>query len=297
MEGHTLSDLIGRLAEEGLTGTPFEGLRLFRLSQPIPPTHGTIEPSICGAVQGKKRVHLGGASYDYDSTHYLCCTMPIPAEGEVVEASPECPVLGFLLTIDTAIMTETVIEMETQATIQTPTEVVPGLSVAAWDPGVIAAMQRVLELVDDPLAARVLGRGRMKELMFALLRGDAGPSIRQALGASRDVSRAVSYLKENLSESVSIDDLAKRAGMSRAVFHRKFKLATSYSPIQFIKAVRLNQAAMLIAGGSSVTDAAYQVGYASQSQFSREFRRQFGRTPGRWRGVAGADGVALSAVS
>ena len=293
MEGHPLSDLIGRLAEEGLTETQFEGLRLFRLSQPIQPTHGTFEPSICGVVQGKKRVHLGGASYDYDATHYLCCTMPIPAEGEVVDASPECPVLGFALTIDTAIMTETVVEMETQATIQSPTEVVPGLSVAAWDPEVIVAMQRVMELVDDPLAARVLGRGRMKELMFALLKGDAGPSIRQALGASRDVSRAVSYLKENLTESISIDDLAKRAGMSRAVFHRKFKLATSYSPIQFIKAVRLNQAAMLIAAGSSVTDAAYQVGYASQSQFSREFRRQYGRAPSRWGGVEGVDVQAV----
>ena len=287
MEEHPLSALIDKHAEEGLTETPFEGLRLLRLSQPIQPTHGTVEPSICGVVQGKKRVHLGGASYDYDATHYLCCTMPIPVEGEVVDASPECPVLGFMLTIDTVIMTETVVEMETQATIQTPTEVVPGLSVAAWDPGVIVAMQRLMELMDDPLAAR------MKALMFALLRGDAGPSIRQALGASRDVSRAVSYLKENLTESISIDDLAKRAGMSRAVFHRKFKLATSYSPIQFIKAIRLNQAAMLIAGGSSVTDAAYQVGYASQSQFSREFRRQFGRAPSRWAGFAGAGVQAI----
>ena len=111
---------------------------------------------------------------------------------------------------------------------------------------------------------------------------------------SLDFQAARSYLKENLTESISIDDLAKRAGMSRAVFHRKFKLATSYSPIQFIKAVRLNQAAMLIAGGSSVTDAAYQVGYVSQSQFSREFRRQFGRAPSRWGGVAGADVQAVS---
>jgi len=287
MGEHSLSALIGRFADEGLTETPLDGLRLLRLSQPVGPQHATIEPSICGVVQGKKRVHLGGDSYDYDATHYLCATMPIPLEGEVVEASLNRPVLGFLLSIDTTTMTETVLAMEAQATMQLSAEVVPGLSVAEWDTAVIVALQRVLELLDDPVALRVLGKGRMKELMFAFLRGGAGAAIRQALGATRDVSRAVSYLQEHLAESVSIEDLAKRAGMSRAVFHKKFKAATSYSPIQFVKGLRLNHASMLIAAGSSVTDAAHQVGYASQSQFSREFRRQFGRTPGQWRRASG----------
>lgn len=288
MTQHPLAGIVERLSTEGLTDTPFEGLRLVRISHRIDPTQATLEPSICGVVQGKKRVHLGGESYDYDASHYLCCTMPIPVEGEVIDASDERPVLGFMLAINTSLMKETVVEMEAEDSTRSSTEIAPGLSVAEWEPTVIAAVERVLELVDDPVAVKVLGKGRMKELMFALLRGGAGPAIRQAMGASRDVARAVSYLNEHLSENISIEDLAKEAGMSRAVFHRKFKAATSYSPIQFIKATRLNHAAMLIASGSTAADAAYEVGYASQSQFSREFRRQFGRTPRQWRGASRA---------
>lgn len=70
--------------------------------------------------------------------------------------------------------------------------------------------------------------------------------------------------------------------MSRAVFHRRFKAATRFPPVQFIKALRLSHAAMLIAGGEAVNRAAEAVGYASSSQFSREFRRQFGTSPRHW---------------
>ena len=70
--------------------------------------------------------------------------------------------------------------------------------------------------------------------------------------------------------------------MSRAVFHRRFKEATSFSPLQFIKALRLNHTAMQIVGGVSVSQAADEVGYTSASQFSREFRRQFGKSPREW---------------
>ena len=76
--------------------------------------------------------------------------------------------------------------------------------------------------------------------------------------------------------------MAEKAGMSRAVFHRKFKQATTMSPIQFVKSLRLNNAAMKIAGGMNVNEAASQVGYVSSSQFSREFKRMYGESPRQW---------------
>lgn len=81
---------------------------------------------------------------------------------------------------------------------------------------------------------------------------------------------------------MSIDDLAHHAGMSRAAVHRKFKQATSLSPIQYIKTMRLNSAAMKIAEGESIARAAQDVGYLSPSQFSREFKRLYGRAPKQW---------------
>jgi AraC-like DNA-binding protein len=82
----------------------------------------------------------------------------------------------------------------------------------------------------------------------------------------------------------SIDDMAARAGMSRAVFHRKFKQATTMAPIQFVKSMRLNNAAMKIAEGMTVNEAAIDVGYVSPSQFSREFKRMYGQSPRKWGG-------------
>ena len=87
------------------------------------------------------------------------------------------------------------------------------------------------------------------------------------------------YLSSNLDKAVTIEDMAEQVGMSRAVFHRKFKQATTMSPIQFAKSMRLDSAAMKMATGMSVNEAAFEVGYVSSSQFSREFKRMYGQSP------------------
>jgi len=94
-----------------------------------------------------------------------------------------------------------------------------------------------------------------------------------------EIARSIEYLSSRLKESVTIEELASEVGMSRAVFHRKFKQATMMSPIQFIKSMRLNNAAMKIAAGMNVSQAAMNVGYVSSSQFSREFKRTYGQSP------------------
>jgi len=241
---------------------------------------------MCCIVQGEKRAYLGGVAHTYDPDHYLCATMALPVEAEVPVATPHEPVLGLLLGLDTRAMTETLIAYEAAARPSHRTtstkELTPGLTVAQVDGRFVEAVGRLLELLDDPVAARVLADSRLRELLFTLIEGEAGPLVRRTLGGAHEVSQVVTYLRENLSEPLTVDDLARRAGMSRAVFHRRFKAVTSFSPLQFIKALRLNHAAMQIAGGEAVNRAADAVGYASASQFSREFRRQFGASPRKW---------------
>jgi len=89
-------------------------------------------------------------------------------------------------------------------------------------------------------------------------------------------------LSSRLGEAVTIEDMAAQVGMSRAVLHRKFKQATTMSPIQFVKSMKLNSAAMKIVGGMNVNEAAMDVGYVSSSQFSREFKRMYGQSPRQW---------------
>ncbi|WP_338516947.1 helix-turn-helix domain-containing protein [Alteromonas gracilis] len=54
------------------------------------------------------------------------------------------------------------------------------------------------------------------------------------------------------------------------------------SPIQFVKSMRLNNAAKRIAQGVNVSVAAMDVGYVSSSQFSRDFKRAYGQSPKQW---------------
>ena len=128
----------------------------------------------------------------------------------------------------------------------------------------------------------VLAEGRLREFYYAILMGEAGQFVRHSFGVGNTVARSIAHVATHLKDPMTIDDLAQRAGMSRAAFHRKFKQATTLSPIQNIKTMRLNSAAMKIAEGESIAKAAQDVGYLSASQFSREFKRLYGRAPKHW---------------
>jgi AraC-like DNA-binding protein len=70
------------------------------------------------------------------------------------------------------------------------------------------------------------------------------------------------------------------SGMSVSAFYRNFQAVTAMSPIQFQKQIRLQQARLLLATHpNDVTAVSHRVGYDSPSQFSREYRRQFGAPP------------------
>ncbi|MEO0815201.1 MAG: helix-turn-helix domain-containing protein, partial [Myxococcota bacterium] len=158
----------------------------------------------------------------------------------------------------------------------------PGLVVSPADAELTDRVHRLLELLDDPTARQVLEGSRLRELCFALLRSGAGPALHRTFGASRELGRALAFLHQHIAESLTVESLARVAGMSKAVFHRRFRAMTSLSPIQFIKAIRLNHAAALIVGGTTIAQSALQVGYSSPSQFSRDFSRQFGMSPRVW---------------
>ncbi|MEM9292383.1 MAG: AraC family transcriptional regulator [Acidobacteriota bacterium] len=277
--------LLRQAPSQGTDAAAIEGLQLFQANAPVARVPGTYPASLCVLIQGRKLVYLNGEALTYDDGTFLCCTMPIPVEAEIPEASPEEPVLGLLIDLETPAMTETLIAVEATTARDRESEGAedaPGLVVSPWDEPFGNAVLRLLQLLEDPGALQVLASSRLRELYFALLRTAAGSVIRRTFGASRDLGRALAFLHENIREPINIDALAKEAGMSRAVFHRKFKAATTLSPMQFVKAIRLNSAATLLASGMNAADASYEVGYASPSQFSREFSRHYGMPPRRW---------------
>jgi AraC-like DNA-binding protein len=210
--------------------------------------------------------------------------MTLPVEAGTPLASKDDPLVGVVIALEPRMMRELTMEIETAAGNERKSRDGPtsALELAPWDSGFTQALLRLLELLDNPVDLEVLGPGRLRELCYAVLMGVAGATARRAFGVGNEIARTIDYLSTHLTEQVTIDDMAENVGMSRAVFHRRFKEATTLSPIQFVKSMRLNNAAMKIAEGKTVSEAALGVGYQSSSQFSREFKRLYGQTPRQW---------------
>jgi AraC-like DNA-binding protein len=284
-KNHIKKLLESKLSEDGLIESGIKGVQLFRVTESIPCTPAVYEPTIIAIVSGSKEAILDGQHHIYDANQYMCCTMSMPVEAGTPSASPEDPLLGVYISLDTRVMTELAIEMENASgAIRKPKSgpLPEGIALASWDDSFTDALYRLLQLLDKPADTAVLGDSRLRELYYAVFKGEAGDSARRSFGVGNEIARAIELLSTRLDESVTIDELASNVGMSRAVFHRKFKQATTMSPIQFVKSMRLNSAAMKIAGGMTVNEAAMGVGYVSSSQFSREFKRLYGQSPKQW---------------
>lgn len=273
-----------RLPKAGLVQTALKGVQLFRVTEPVPCVPAVYTPTVVAIVSGTKEAVLDGQHHRYDSSRYMLCPMTLPVEAGSPQASPENPLLGAMIALEPHVMRDFAIEIESAIGTARKSGTMPpqSLALAGWDTGFTQALLRLLELLDNPLDAKVLGPGRLRELYYAVLNGEAGAAARRAFGVGNEIARTIDYLSAHLNEPVTIDDMANHIGMSRAVFHRRFKEATTMSPIQFIKSMRLNNAAMRIAEGKTVNEAAWDVGYASTSQFSREFKRLYGQSPREW---------------
>lgn len=284
MSKHQIRQIIEtRMPTDGLADTGIKGVQLFRATEAVPCAPAVYEPCVIAIVSGGKETVLDGDRYVYDNTEYLCCPMTMPVEAGTPTASPENPLLGVYIALDQRLMTEITIEMDAAGSRDPVAKSdTRGIRLARWDPTFQDALLRLVQLARNPVDAAVLGNARLRELYYAVLKGEAGQFARHAFAPGNAIVRSIAHVSTKLDEAVSIDDMAVRAGMSRAVFHRKFKQATTMSPIQFVKAMRLNKAAMKIATGMTVSEAALDVGYVSASQFSREFKRMYGQSPRLW---------------
>jgi len=149
---------------------------------------------------------------------------------------------------------------------------------------------RLLQLAEAPEQVPFLLEGLRRELQYRLLIGPNGACLREQVSAHSRETRltpAVAILQARFREAVRIEQLAEAAAMSRAVFHRHFKALTSLTPGQYQKRLRLIEARRLLRHeAASATRAAYEVGYESIPQFTRDYSGMFGTTPGREKGFA-----------
>lgn len=261
--------------------TAIPGLSLFQRSEPTEPMTGMYEPSICMVVQGAKRVQLGGDTYVYNARHYLITSVHLPTVVQVIEASREKPYLGLSLKFDLKELSQLMADsnLPPPRTQQSSR----GMATGVMTPALVSAVNRLIDLLaseqDIPILAPVI----QKEIIYRLLVGDQGERLRQiaATGSqSQQIARAIEWLKGNFSQPLRINDLAEQARMSSSTFHHHFRSMTALSPLQYQKQLRLQEARrLMLAERMDAANAAFQVGYESPSQFSREYNRMFGAPP------------------
>lgn len=268
---------------DGAFATEVPGLAVTRASQPVMPHHRIYRPTICVVVQGAKQIMTGDRVLDYGENQLLIVTVEIPASGQIVSASRERPYLGLNIDFDPAIMREVMDDMGKPP--RPSGEGVAGVFVQDFDAAIEDCVRRLIQLTETPKAIPVLARSILREICYRLLAGPNGGEIcKLALPGShaRRMTDAIYLLRERFAEPVRIEQLAAVARMSPSSFHQHFKTLTSMTPLQYQKHLRLLEARrLMVTGGANVASAAYQVGYESSSQFSRDYARMFGTPPKR----------------
>jgi AraC-like DNA-binding protein len=276
--------LLGALAtREGPNPTSLSGVKLYRISRPLPRHAAVYEPWIIIIAQGSKRVYFSGDVYIYDADNYLVTAVPMPVECETPHASPQNPILLLAIAVDPLMIGELLLEMEAEP--QSTQSVPRGLYTSPLTRPLRDAAVRLLECLKSPTDSRVLGPQFVREIVYRVLRGDRGDALR-ALAAGNThfgrISRVLDHLHRNYATPVDVESLARQAKMSPSTFHQKFKAVTTMSPLQYVKSVRLGKARLLmVQDGCTASAAAFAVGYESAPQFSREYKRLFGVSPGQ----------------
>ena len=278
----SLKNSIARWTEQGdLHTTAIPGLALFRRTEASEPVTGMYEPSICLVVQGAKHVKLGDESYVYDAQHYLITSVRLPTVVQVIEASEDKPYLGLRLKFSQREVAQLLADSHLPPPKSQQSS--RGMATGENTPELLNAFERLLALLNNEQDIPILAPVIHREIIYRLLTGEQGARLRQIAAAgsqSQQIARAIEWLKDNFTQPLKIDDLAGKASMSTSTFHHHFRSMTALSPLQYTKQLRLQEARnLMLSQRLDAATAAFQVGYESPSQFSREYSRLFGAPP------------------
>ena len=281
-----LDELRERIAAVAADGgqTAIERVLVSYADAPTAPAASASGTVIALIAQGSKRLAIGERIYEYGAGQYLVASVDLPVTGHYVRATAAEPALGFGLVLDPATVMALMLEVAGPAPPRAGAAP-PALGVADAGPELLDAVVRMLRLLDRPADIPVLAPMIERELLWRVINGPLGESVRQiglADSSLTQISGAVRRITERFHEPFRVEDLARACDLSVSAFHRQFAAVTGLSPIQFQKRIRLHQARLLLlTEADDVASAGFRVGYRSATQFNREYRRAFGVSPGQ----------------
>ncbi|MFE3000769.1 AraC family transcriptional regulator N-terminal domain-containing protein [Nocardia sp. NPDC059246] len=248
----------------------------------------TPPPSMAGTrmtliAQGSKRLAYGDQVYNYRAGQCLVASVAVPLKCDFTDATPERPVLGLCLRLQPAEVAEMMVQAP-RGTVPEDTDIAsPAVVFADASVELLDATVRLVRLLDQPRDRDVLAPLVKREILWRLITGHHGPTVRR-IGLTdprfSPIAEAVEWIRQNYREPFRVDELAERIGMSPSAFYRNFQAITRTTPIQYQKQIRLQEARLMLAANpKDIARIGFFVGYDSASQFSREYRRLFGAPP------------------
>jgi AraC-like DNA-binding protein len=273
-------DMIAPDVADGLTGLGLGDAVLLRRSQPSAIEGTLYRPLVCLILQGAKDVEAGNLAVHCPAGHAIIVSHDLPVQSRITAASPDAPYIAFVLPIDLGLLRGFYDQMPDFADAGDP----PGALVTyPADRGLLDAIGRVLAIVRDDTAAPLLGPILLREIHARLLLSPQGAILRRFLrrdDPSNQLARAIASIRASIDQPLSVASLAAHAGMSKSSFHAHFKSVTGLTPGQYQKDIRLFEARRLILDSDqAISSVAFDVGYESPAQFSRDYARKFGQPP------------------
>ena len=269
-------------AQNRLTQTGIPRVAMVQGAIPEHELAAVYQPMVNLILQGSKSMTVGEQVLHYCPANYFVMSVDLPAVGTIWPAATGEPYLAVALTLDPSIIAGLLADLPEPARAE---RAIAGFSVAAVTEELMDAWVRMLRLMDRPLDIAALAPAYEREILYRVLQGPHGAMLREIATpdtAMARVSRAITVIRRDFDQPLPVETLAEQAMMSVSAFHRHFKAVTAMSPLQYQKRIRLLRArTLLTAAGKSVTAAAFDVGYESATQFSREYARAFGLPPAR----------------
>jgi AraC-like DNA-binding protein len=268
---------------DGLALTPVPGLRMMCVESPRGDLHSVYRPLVCLVLQGAKRMTVGKEERVFSAGQSVIVGADMPVVGRIVQASRSEPYLAIAVELEMTVLREVAAQLG-GVRPQRPSET-RTLFAEDTEAAILDCAARLMRLLDRRDAIPLLRPGIMRELHYWLLSGQHGAALRALAAPDGHASRlaaAIAILREEYRSRVPVERLAAAAAMSLTAFHKHFKQMTSLTPGQYQKRLRLIEARRLMLDeGFSASSAAFEVGYESVSQFTREYRRLFQVPPKR----------------
>ena len=281
MQNKILEEVNKLIKHERLNSTFIDGVNVYKISDFLERCPLTYDICLVIILQGKKIGYLPNKKFEYDKNNYLVVPITLPFECETF-ASKDEPVIGLTININKQMMIDIISSLsieEKKESNQTSMGVFQGRVTSEIED----ILYRLVKVLQSKQESDILGTSILRELYYRIATGENAHFLHKMFLEQQKEAKIAKSLKkihDNFNQSIDVTSLAKEEQMSVSSYHRYFKEITSYTPLQYIKKIKLNKAKELIENKKlQVNDTAYEVGYISVSQFSRDFKNYFGFPP------------------